>query len=1352
MKFKFLPVYVAVFALILLTGVVSATKARIWEKKIDSASLGGENRFQLYVSTDKPIYRSGESLFLRAVSLNAATNIPKTNGNLYIQVKILGPNKEVVHQTSGHGEESSAGIRWSIPDGMAGGQYVAQVRDLMNGAPQVERKFEIRAYRAPRLKSHIEFLRDGYGPGDEVQASLKVNRATGGVPEGAKVTLVARVDGATIYSQKDLLLSKEGTCTASFQLPEEMKVGEGRLSFIIKDGGVLETKSKTIPILLQNLTIHFYPEGGELVAGLPCRVYAQVFRSDGKPADIEGRIIEVGEKPSGQKTVARLKTTHEGRGLFTFNPESNKGYALVLDKPSKIEKTFKLPQVRDEGATLESLQSVYPFQGAISLRVTSTKNSGASKVTLSKREVEIDAFDISSGEESTVTLNPGDSEGVHMVTVWNAEGHPLAERLIFRKARFQVKLKLEAEGGSFVPGGHVKLNVLTTDKNDQPVEAMVGLTVTDDAVLQMVEKREQAPRLPAMVYLENEVRDLADAHVYLDASLNRSAEALDLLLGTQGWRRFILVQYKAIKNKFKEDAMRAMAEKKPPRPRVVAMRRLMRANAMPEAEEIILEDRAVGMKFREKNIAVIEKKKLDLKVKDEADEEVAGEIAVAGNMLAGKDMDLQQAKRFMREYAHQRHPNRKKGERVDFTETLYFHTGLKTSARDGKASVEFSLSDSITSFRVMADAFGRNGALGTGDLFIQSVEPFYIEPKLPLEMTVGDRVQIPVAMVNASGDDFEKVNILVRGKGIQIEQVKAIRLGAGERGRSLITISAAKPGRYKITFNAAGGAYTDTVIKNLVVKPRGFPVALHHGGLLNHEKSFKTKIIIPKEAEAGSLFTVTKVYPSPLANMEEALNALLRQPNGCFEQTSSTNYPLVMAQQYFRSHQGISPEKIVKAKKLLHAGYKKLVGFECRKKGYEWFGSDPGHEALTAYGLMEFVDMSKVMSVDEQMISRTRNWLLSRRDGEGGFKKNKKALDSFGRAPKPTTNAYILWALLESGEDPKNLQKEIEVVKTKAMTSKDSYVMALAANIVHLAGDLPAYATLATRLSENVEKDGSLSGAVTSITRSGGVGLKIETTSLAILAWLKNDDRWAAQVENAMLWLFETCKGGRFGSTQSTILALKAINAYDQARAKPKAPGQVQLLLDGRPFGEAVSFDESSKGAIELPDFAVALTPGEHTLELQMKDGSKMPFAVEVKYNTSLPLSSTDASIKLKSQLSQSKVNEGAPLELKVEVEAGEQDVPTPVAILGLPAGVEVRHDHLKELVGADRISSYEVRGREVVLYWRAMKANEKRNLSLQLTANIPGKTTAPASRIYAYYEDENKQWEGGHTIEVLAK
>src|SRR3989442_15043970 len=156
---------------------------------------------------------------------------------------------------------------------------------------------------------------------------------------------------------------------------------------------------------------------------------------------------------------------------------------------------------------------------------------------------------------------------------------------------------------------------------------------------------------------------------------------------------------------------------------------------------------------------------------------------------------------------------------------------------------------------------------------------------------------------------------------------------------------------------------------------------------------------------------------------------------------------MAVAQQFLPAHSGIDPAIIEKARGLLEGSYKKLTGFESRTKGDEWFGADPGHEALTAYGLMQFTDMAQVRSVDKEMLDRTRTWLLSRRDGKGGFSMNPKALDSFGGAPADTTNAYIVWALIESGE--KGLDKEIAFVKASAGSSQDSYIIALGANILH---------------------------------------------------------------------------------------------------------------------------------------------------------------------------------------------------------------------------------------------------------------------------------------------------------------
>src|SRR5216117_2309819 len=116
---------------------------------------------------------------------------------------------------------------------------------------------------------------------------------------------------------------------------------------------------------------------------------------------------------------------------------------------------------------------------------------------------------------------------------------PMAERLIFHQPEHKLKVQVGPDRTDYVPGDKVTLRVKTTDDTGKPASAMVGLTVTDSSVLEMIEKREQAPRLPVMVLLENEVQNLADAHVYLDESNLKAPLATDLLLGTQGWRRFL---------------------------------------------------------------------------------------------------------------------------------------------------------------------------------------------------------------------------------------------------------------------------------------------------------------------------------------------------------------------------------------------------------------------------------------------------------------------------------------------------------------------------------------------------------------------------------------------------------------------------------------------------------------------------------------------------------------------------------------------------------------------------------------------------------------------------------------------
>lgn len=152
------------------------------------------------------------------------------------------------------------------------------------------------------------------------------------------------------------------------------------------------------------------------------------------------------------------------------------------------------------------------------------------------------------------------------------------------------------------------------------------------------------------------------------------------------------------------------------------------------------------------------------------------------------------------------------------------------------------------------------------------------------------------------------------------------------------------------------------------------------------------------------------------------------------------------------------------------------------------------------------------------------------------------------------------------------------------------------------------------------------------------------------------------------------------------------------------------------------------------------------------KSGHKLPTILQL-FTTLTPNSSDACKVSLKVALTKQQVAEGETLEANAAVtNLTDAAIPTPVAIVGLPGGLEPRHDQLKELVKKGVIDAYEVLGREVVLYWRGMKPKQTVEVPLSLVAAVPGTYTGPASRAYLYYTDEHKQWLDGLKVEVTPK
>ncbi|HEX3147192.1 MAG TPA: alpha-2-macroglobulin family protein [Gemmataceae bacterium] len=744
----------------------------------------------------------------------------------------------------------------------------------------------------------------------------------------------------------------------------------------------------------------------------------------------------------------------------------------------------------------------------------------------------------------------------------------------------------------------------------------------------------------------------------------------------------------------------------------------------------------------------------------------AADVAAVVEQLQNASMPF-----IVREYAHQRDPSLG-NLREDHTETVYWHPVLVLPG-DGHTKVEFQLSDDIARYQILVAGHTTDGRIGAITKTIEARRPFTVDPKLPLEVSSNDVIDVPVRVVNDSDDrravtyTLTPANLSLENAGIKTAdgQFKdTIDLRANEKGRRIYRVQPTGltgEASLTVTGNSDPAAPPDGSIRSMRVVPDGFPISGSYSDLLETRASGAVEL--PKDLVKGTLKVRLEVYPTSMADLVKGLEGLLREPGGCFEQSSSANYPNTLVLDYLNQSNQSNPEATKRAREMLDRGYAKLVSFETpdtpakMKQGFEWFGSpDMAHEALTAYGLLQFKDMARVTAVDPKLIERTQAFLMSRRDGNGGFQRNPKALDTFGGAPKHTTDAYIVWALVESDPDDAeklDLKKEIEAIKSEALKEdsrggKDAYFVALTANVLLQRGDRETALKLLDRLKDKHFKDGSVTGAETSITHSGGRDLQIETTALTMLGWLRaNETKYTAAIKDATRWISQQRGGaGGFGSTQSTILALKALILHAKKNAHPPESGEVKLLVNGKPVAtKRFTPADTEVIAIDVENPDDLFTAGAKTqVEIVTDAKHAYPFALSFSATMRTPTSAENCAVAIETKLNNVEVNEGETVPLTATLtnrkKAGQGMA---VAIIGLPAGMKVPTDlkQLTDLREKGVVSFFEVRGRELVLYWRELAPEQKVTLSVDLVCDVPGEYRGPASRAYLYYTSDDKQW-----------
>ncbi len=141
---------------------------------------------------------------------------------------------------------------------------------------------------------------------------------------------------------------------------------------------------------------------------------------------------------------------------------------------------------------------------------------------------------------------------------------------------------------------------------------------------------------------------------------------------------------------------------------------------------------------------------------------------------------------------------------------------------------------------------------------------------------------------------------------------------------------------------------------------------------------------------------------------------------------------------------------------------------------------------------------------------------------------------------------------------------------------------------------------------------------------------------------------------------------------------------------------------------------------------------------------------MSINWSTALPNSDKECAIDLKTKMASKIANVGETVRLTATItNKRSEEVPSTMAIIGIPAGFTAQPWQLKELQEKKVFDYYEIKGNNIAIYYRGLAPKAVKEINLDLKAEMPGEYDAPASAAYLYYTNEFKTWSATDKVTI---
>lgn len=276
--------------------------------------------------------------------------------------------------------------------------------------------------------------------------------------------------------------------------------------------------------------VQFFPEGGDLVAGVPNRLAFKATNAFGKPVRIRGLLLD----GKGNK-IDSLRVQHDGMGSLSFTPAPGTTYSARWRDEKGTEQTFALPLAKENGISLQVTTA--GDRKYLTLHSPATAGDPLKKLhvigTMNSRPAFSVDVEVAPGSLARKVIPTADlPSGILTITVFDALGQPAAERISFinnREYLFRPVFEVEHWGLN-----KRARNEITLTLPEKMRGANLSVSVTDAGI-----ERDSAGTIVSQLLLTSDLKGYVhNPSYYFSSDKDSVAQQLDLVMLTNGWRRF----------------------------------------------------------------------------------------------------------------------------------------------------------------------------------------------------------------------------------------------------------------------------------------------------------------------------------------------------------------------------------------------------------------------------------------------------------------------------------------------------------------------------------------------------------------------------------------------------------------------------------------------------------------------------------------------------------------------------------------------------------------------------------------------------------------------------------------------